>query len=161
MIKRFCGLLAAIQFTGVGLALAQTHPPAKQQPHAILAGATQVSTDDTRAAIAVSPRSLEFASIAVGRTRSLTFNVRNVGTGLLTGTAKVPAPFRIVSGSPYALAGSQSQDIVVQYVPRQAGMHVAVVQLTGGGSGRLTVSGSAVPARPTPRQKLRLLAENR
>jgi hypothetical protein len=165
---RLLALFAAIQVIWAGLAIAQSHAPlaAKPPPQAAQADArafTQVITTHTQAAIAVSPRSLQFAPITVGNAGKLTFKVCNAGTGLLTGTANVPAPFRIVSGGRYALAGSQGQDITVQFVPKQAGIFVAVVRLTGAGNARLIVSGSALaPRSPAPPRRreygLRLLA---
>lgn len=167
MKKRICGILLAAHSMGVWFAVAQTntHPTTKQQSYSIQANTRPVAavgTGRTSPVIAVSTRSLDFAPVAVGRSRNLTFTVQNVGAGILAGEAKVSAPFTVIRGSPYALGGSQSQVITIQYVPKKAGMNVTVVALTGGGGASITVAGSASPARPAtpgPRQKLRMLAE--
>jgi len=111
--------------------------------------------------IAVFPRNLDFAPVAVGRSGSLAFTVQNAGAGTLAGAAKVSAPFGILGGTSYALEGSQSQVITVQYLPQATGMNVAVIRLTGGGGASITVSASAVPAPPAAparRPNLRLIA---
>jgi hypothetical protein len=171
MKKRFCGILLVTQLMGVWFAgaLADTPTTKQQQSCASQADTSRVATaktgcTSTKPAIAVSPRSLDFAPVAVGRTRKLTFMVQNVGVGELTGEAEVSAPFRIVGGSPYVLQSSQRQVITVQYVPTATGMNVTVVRLTGGGAASIIVAGSAVPgprAAPGPPvapMNLRLLA---
>ena len=167
MKKRLCGILVVTQLMGVWHAVAEANAPTtKKQPCAIQADTSPLATANTgctstNPAIAVSPRSLDFASVAVGRTRNLTFTVQNVGVGSLTGAAEVAAPFRIVGGSPYVLQNSQSQVITVQYLPKATGMNLTVVRLTGGGAASVTVTGSAFPApraTPPPPQNLRLLA---
>lgn len=164
--KGLGAVLVATQLMGAGLALAQTsvHPARTRQSSTIQANASPVaavSTSRTGPVIAVSPRSLDFAPVAVGRSSSLTFTVQNAGVGTLTGAAKVSAPFRIVGGTSYVLESSQSQVITVLYAPQATGMNVAAVRLTGGGGASITVSGSAVPAPPAAPARppnLRLIA---
>lgn len=164
--KGICAILSAAQLMGAGLAVAQTntHPATEHQSSAIQANASPVaaaSAGSANPAIAVSPRGLDFASVAVGETSKLTVTVQNVGKGILTGAAKVSAPFSIVQGSPYALESPQSQVITVQYAPNATGMNITVVRLTGGGGASITVAGSAVPApraAPAPPLNLRLVA---
>ena len=166
MKKAFCGILVATQLIGAWFAVAQTntHATPRQQLSAIQVNTgpvAGVSAARTNPAIAVSPRSLDFASVAVGGTSRLAFTVQNVGVGILSGAAKVSAPFSIVGGSPYVLANSQSQVITVQYGPKATGLNITVVRLTGGRGASITVVGSAIPAPhadPAPPQSLRLLA---
>ena len=166
MKKGLCGIFVATQLMGAWLTVAQTntHPTTRQQSSTIQVNSSPVaaaSTGRTKPTIAVSPRSLDFASVAVGGASHVTFTVQNVGVGILTGAAKVSAPFSILGGSPYALGSSQSQVITVQYAPMTTGMNITVVRLTGGGGAAITVAGSAVPAppaAPAPPQTLRLLA---
>jgi len=171
MKERLCGVFVAAQLMGAWSAVAQinTHPTTRQQSAVIQVNTNPVaavSTGRTNPAIAVHPRSLDFASVAVGGTSMLSFTVQNVGVGALTGAAKVSTPFSIAGGSPYVLGSSQSQVITVQYAPKATGMNMTVVLLTGG-SGTNITAGSAVltppaapatPARPAPPQNLRLVA---
>ncbi len=161
-----CGILAGTQLMGVWLAAAQTNtrPATKPQSYAVQANPGPVATAATapaKPAIAVSPRTLEFAPVGVGKSRNLSFTVKNVGAGTITGDAKVSAPFRVIGGTPYVLQKAQSQVITVEYLPRAAGMNVSVVVLTGGGGASITVAGSAFPPRrtaPAPPKNLRMLA---
>lgn len=165
--RRICGILVVTQLMGLWLiAAAAGTPTTNQQCCAIEARTSSIAPartvrTSTNPVVAVLPRSLDFASVAVGRTRNLTFTVQNVGAGTLTGVAEVSAPFRIVGGSPYVLQHSQSQVITVQYLPKTTGMNLTVVRLTGGGTASVTVAGSAFPApraAPPPPLTLRLLA---
>ena len=172
MTRNLFGILVAAYWMGAWFAVAQTntHPSTRPQSSAIRVNSSSVAavgTGRTNPAIAVSPHSLDFASVAVGESSSLSFTVENVGAAILTGAAKVSAPFRIIGGSPYVLGSSQSQVISVQYVPKVTGMNMTVVRLTGGGGANITVVGSAVrtappaptpPTLPAPPQHLRLVA---
>ena len=166
MNKGLCGILVATQLMGAWPAVAQTNTPTttKRQSSAFHVNSSPVAavtTGRTNPAIAVSPRSLDFASVPVGGTGNLAFTVQNVGVGILTGAAKVSAPFSIVGDCSYALKSSQCQVITVQYEPKATGMNITVVLLTGGGGASITVAGLAVPtppAAPAPPQNLRLVA---
>ena len=166
MKKRILGILVATLWMGVWHATAQTnsHSTTKQRSHAIQVNPRPVlaaGIGRANPAIAVSPRTLDFAPVGVGQIRNLTFTVQNLGAGILTGEAKVSGPFSVIGGSPYVLGSSQSQVITVQYLPQASGMNVTVVVLTGGGGASITVAGSAFPARPAapaPPKNLRMLA---
>ena len=165
-----CRILVATQCLGGWLAVAQTNTcpltSGRSSANQANAGrAASVSTGRTNPAIAVSPRSLDFGSVLVGRASTLSFTVQNLGGSILTGAARVSAPFSVVGGSPYVLRSSQSQVITVQYVPKATGMNMTVVSLTGGGGASLTVAGSGArvrvpvrPAAPAPPQNLRFIA---
>ncbi len=95
------------------------------------------------ASIAVSPASQSCGAIAVGGNASVTFTVKNSGSGTLSGTASVAAPFGVTSGASYSLAAGQSQTVTVQYSPTAAGTNTQSVSFTGGGGASATVTGSA------------------
>lgn len=107
-----------------------------------LAG-TGVVTPPPSPVIAVSPATLPFGGITVGSTKDLSLTVQNTGAGTLSGSAVVNAPFSIVSGGTYNLAGGQSQNVVVRYTPVTAGNHSANVVFSGGNGASIAVSGSA------------------
>jgi hypothetical protein len=101
-------------------------------------------TGSTNPAIAVSPPSRNFGSIAVGSATNLTFTVQNVGGGTLTGTvAAVAAPFSITSGGGYSLSSNQTQLVTVRYAPTSAGTHSQSLTFSGGGGTTAGVAGSA------------------
>ncbi|SPE58134.1 exported hypothetical protein [Verrucomicrobia bacterium] len=166
MEKHVCGILVATQLMGAWLAAAQTktYSTTEQHPsaiHVIAKSVAAVSTGDTDPAIAISARYLDFATVPVGGTSTLSLTVQNAGGGIIAGEAKVSAPFSVIRGSPYVLGSSQSRVITVQYRPYMAGMNMTVMRLTGGGGASITVSGSAFPARrgePALPRNLRLLA---
>jgi hypothetical protein len=155
MKKRLTGLLVATQLLGTCLAVAQTHVGAgtNPQPAAIQVNASPVTARNagrTNPVLAISPRTLDFGSIALGRTKQLSFTVKNADVEILTGTANVSAPFKIIAGSPYTLSNSQTQVIVVQYAPKAPAIHMAAIHLSGGGGASITVTGSGAPGSPPP-----------
>ena len=159
------GILVVIQLLVAWSVVAQASAEAStKQQSAIqlhISPVVHENTDRTNSAIAVIPRSLDFGSVAVGRSRSLTLMVQNPGRGILNGTAKVSAPFSIIAGGIYSLGSNQSQMIEVQYDPEAVGMNVTAVRLTGGSGTKITVAGVAVPARhvaPAPSQSASLVA---
>ena len=94
-------------------------------------------------AISVMPASQDFGSIQVGTTSNRTFTVQNTGGGTLSGSASVPAPFSVVSGSPYSLTANQSTNVTVSYSPTVVGSHSQSVSFTGGGGASRQVSGTS------------------
>jgi hypothetical protein len=170
MNRSSCGILVAIQFVGTWVAVAQTGPgfDSSRQPQGILVNTSQAtvpSKDRTNPAMVVSHRILDFGYVPVGTFKRLSFTVQNVGAGLLTGAAKVSAPFNILGGSPYALKYPQTQVITVQFAPDSTGVHMTVVHLSGGDGATVTVMGSVSPRRapgrrraPAAPQNLRLFA---
>jgi hypothetical protein len=153
MKMRLSGLLVAAQFLGTSLSVAQTHADADvdPRPSAIKVNAsplTVLNTGRTNPVLAISPRVLDFGSVAVGGTKQLSFTVKNAGVEVVTGTASVPAPFRIIAGSPYVLSNSQSQVIVVEYAPSARAIHMAAIHLTGGSGAGVTVTGSVARGLP-------------
>jgi hypothetical protein len=100
-------------------------------------------TNTGSAAITVTPANQDFGSIQLGTTADRTFSVQNTGSASLSGTASVPMPFSIVSGSPYTLGPGQTQAVTVRYNPTLAGTDVKTVTFSGANGASVTVSGSA------------------
>jgi hypothetical protein len=101
--------------------------------------------------ISVTPSTLDFGSVEVGSTADRTFTVKNNGSGTLSGSASVSAPFSIVSGGSYSLGSGASQTVTVRYSPTAVGSHSRTVSFTGGGGASRAVSGSAyLPDVVTP-----------
>ena len=57
----------------------------------------------------VTPGTIGYGTLLVGTSKTNSFTVKNIGTGTLSGTASVGAPFSIVSGGSYNLSSNQSQ----------------------------------------------------
>jgi hypothetical protein len=99
--------------------------------------------------ISVGASSLSFGTILTNTAGTNTFTVENSGTGTLTGSATVPAPFSILSGGSYNLTAGQSQTVSVLFSPTAAGNYAQTLALTGAGGTNLAVSGAATNA-PIP-----------
>ena len=103
----------------------------------------------------VLPNSYSFGSSPtnVTITNSL-FTVQNVGTGTLTGTSSVAAPFSIIAGNPYSLGQNQSQAITVCFKPTAVSNYSRTMTFSaaGGVGTNLTLSGAGtgptIPASP-------------
>ena len=93
--------------------------------------------------ISVTPDLQDFGPVQIGMTVQRTFTVKNVGGGTLSGSATVPLPFSVVSGSPYSLVAGATQEIVVSCTPTVAGPLYEHVVFTGGGGAGHLVAGSA------------------
>lgn len=154
-IKRLsCGILTFVQLAGPWVAVAQTSiglGAAHQVPTAP-ANINQASVpgdDGASPAITISARNLDFGAVPVGSNNDLSFVVKNVGDGTLTGTANVSPPFSIIGSGAFVLRPGQTQVITVQYAPTSTGMHMTVVHLTGAS---VTVTGSADPRKAPARR---------
>jgi hypothetical protein len=101
-----------------------------------------------------------FGSVNVGGTTTQLFTVTNTRGGTVTGAASVGAPFSVVSGSPFSLAGlGATATIAVQFRPTSPGVTTTNLNFHGGGetvsrvvSGTAggTSGGTAAPASPPP-----------
>jgi hypothetical protein len=99
----------------------------------------------------VAPGSIAYGTILNGTSATNSFTVQNIGTGTLTGTASVGAPFSIVSGGSYSLGANASQTVTVAFSPTAASNYNQSVTFTGGNGTNTTVTGSATNAPvPTP-----------
>ena len=114
-------------------------------------GTATAATLFTNPVIYVQPMVLDFGKVPTNATATATFVVENMGIGILTGTASVPAPFKVVAGGSYALKANEAQMVTVTYTPRSPTPDTQTVTFTGGGGAKTTVTG--IPAR-VPRKML-------
>ncbi len=93
-----------------------------------------------RSDFAVSPTgTVNFGSVNLGSFADQTFTVSNTGGGTVSGSASVPAPFSIVSGSPFALGGvGATQTMTVRFTPTTTATVSTNISFTANGG---TVSG--------------------
>jgi hypothetical protein len=97
--------------------------------------------------LAVSPNNLDFGSVVVGQTNSLSFQVVNTGGQPLNGTAVGAGPFSITGGSPFNLGAGQTGLVSVAFSPASAVSYSNVVTFTSNGGNSLnTVTGSGLTA---------------
>src|SRR5437899_991434 len=85
--------------------------------------------------IAVTPTTtVNFGNVNIGSVLDQVFTVQTTRAGTVTGTASVPAPFSIVSGSPFTLAGTgATQTVTVRFTPTSAALASTNVSLTADG----------------------------
>ncbi len=95
----------------------------------------------TNPIILISPASLDFGSIPLGKTATNSFVVENAGGGTLVGTASVAAPFKIESGASYRLKRAEVQIVTVIYHPTSGTNTTRTVKFTGGGGAQAIVAG--------------------
>ena len=61
---------------------------------------------------------VSFGKVTIGSSATRTFTVQSMSSGTSTGTASVPAPFRIDSGSPFTLGGPDAiATVTVRFTP--------------------------------------------
>jgi hypothetical protein len=97
------------------------------------------------AQIAVIPSSQDFGSVIVGQIAEREFVVSNLGSVAFSGSASVIAPFGIVSGADYDLAGGASATVTVRFNPSATGTISETVTFTGGGGTTAAVVGFGAP----------------
>ena len=100
--------------------------------------------------ISVSPGTLNFGSVVVGHDRTGNFTVRNIGGGILNGTASTSLPFSIIAGGSYALSPGESQIVNVRFTPPSAGVFSGNVSFTGGGGESRAVLGVGTVCSSVP-----------
>lgn len=100
--------------------------------------------------LSVAPSSRTFGSVAVGSSADLGFTVQNTGGGTLSGSASVPAPFSIISGSPYNLTAGQSVAVWIRFAPAAAQSYGASVTFSGGNGATAAVTGTGTGSIPAP-----------
>jgi hypothetical protein len=94
--------------------------------------------------ISISPSALNFGSVPATVSVTNSFTVKNMGSGTLTGTSSVAAPFNIVSGGTYSLGNNQTQTVVVSYSPSGAVTDSQTVVFTSGGGTNASVVGQVI-----------------
>ena len=93
--------------------------------------------------IQITPSSLYFGYMPPGSYKDLTLEVKNIGSGILTGTVSATPPFSIVSGGSYSLSANQTQQVVVRYTaPLEKGAQTGSLIFTGGGGLTIQVKGT-------------------
>lgn len=93
----------------------------------------------------VSPAgTMNFGTVNLGTFSDRTFTVSNTGGGTISGAASVPAPFSIVSGSPFNLSGvGASQAVTVRFTPTTtATVSATIAFAASGGTVSAIVTGS-------------------
>jgi len=85
--------------------------------------------------IAVTPTgTTNFGTVILGSVADQTFTVQNTAGGTVSGSAWAPAPFSVVSGSPFSLVGAgATQAVVVRFTPSQSVTASANVSFTASG----------------------------
>ena len=88
-----------------------------------------------RSSFVVSPGGLmNFGGVALGAFADKTFTVQNIVGGTVSGTVSVPAPFSVVSGSPFNLVGlNATQTVTVRFRPTTVATATANVVVTADG----------------------------
>ncbi len=108
---------------------------------------------------AVSPTTtVDFGTVDVGGSVDRSFDVTNTVGGTVSGTVSVPAPFSLVSGSPFTLEGQNaSQTVTVRFTPDTAATVTASANFTANGdtqsrivTGTATASATRTAADTTP-----------
>jgi hypothetical protein len=93
--------------------------------------------------IQITPSSLYFGYVKPGEYKDLTLEVKNIGSGILTGTVSATPPFSIASGGNYSLSANQTQQVVVRYTaPLEKGAQTGSLIFTGGGGLTIQVKGT-------------------
>src|SRR5882762_4181624 len=88
-----------------------------------------------RSDFAVSPSgSVNFGNVTLGGFVEQTFTVSNIAGGTVSGSASVPLPFTIVSGSPFSFAGTgATQPVKVRFTPTTTTTMSATLSFTANG----------------------------
>ncbi len=81
----------------------------------------------------VTPPSLNFGSVTIGLTNTLTFTIINTGDLTLNGTADASAPFAVVDGNPYSVPPQQTGTVSVAFAPTASGAFNQNVTFGGNG----------------------------
>jgi len=96
-------------------------------------GCTGSVSGVAQADFTVSPTgTTNFGSVAVNGTVDRNFTVQNTSTGTMSVTVSVGAPFSVVSGSSFSLAGGGSRDVTVRFRPTSTGSFAGNATFTTG-----------------------------
>src|SRR5262249_20939074 len=85
-----------------------------------------------RSSISVTPTgALNFGGVGLGAFADQTLTVQNTVDGTVSGSVSVPAPFSVVSGSPFSLVGlNATQTVTVRFMPTSVATANANVAVT-------------------------------
>jgi Big-like domain-containing protein/purple acid phosphatase-like protein/ASPM-SPD-2-Hydin domain-containing protein len=113
---------------------------------------SNVASAVSRAEFGVSPTgSVSFGTVALGSFAEQSFTVSNTSGGTISGTASVAAPFSVVSGTPFTLAGQGStQSVIVRFTPTTTTtMSTTLTFAAAGGSLSTILTGTGAAAAPS------------
>jgi hypothetical protein len=106
-------------------------------------GGDQITVNAANPLISVTPSSLNFTGVTVGRSADMKFTVSNIGGGVLTGNATINSPnFSIVSGSSYSVDPGASHVVTVRFTPPSLGSFLGNVDFSGGGGAAAAIRGN-------------------
>src|SRR5499426_2765838 len=115
---------------------------------------SSVASAVARSDFAVSPTgTVNFGAVTIGSFADQVFTVSNTGGGTVSGSASAAAPFSVVSGSPFTLAGvGATQTVTVRFTPTTTATASATVSFTanGGSSSAIATGSGAALADTTP-----------
>ena len=114
---------------------------------------SNVASAVSRAEFGVSPTgSVSFGTVAVGSFAEQTFTVSNTSGGTISGTASVAAPFSVVSGTPFTLAGQgAAQTVKVRFAPTvTTTVSTTLTFAAAGGTLSAILTGTGAAATPPP-----------
>jgi subtilisin family serine protease len=96
--------------------------------------------------LSISPSYQDFGNVSVGGSADRTYTVRNIGGGILNGTASASAPYSVVSGANYSIPAGSNSLVVVRFTPTSEGSFSQTVAFNGGGVLNMPVTGTGVVA---------------
>jgi len=152
------GRLGAIRFTGPKSAVV-TYTHAENTgagtdtfTYAVQAADTAVSAPaPVRITISEEPpalsvvHSLDFGRLLLGETREEEITIRNTGGGVLTGTIKVPEPWKVLDSADYRLGRKQERKIRILFSPESEGDYSDKIAFTHDSRSAVNLTGSATP----------------
>ena len=131
------------QATGDGIYSGQWTPSVAGTYTLTFPGNDRVTVTVADPTLSVTPSSIDFGGVPVGGSSDRTFTVSNTGGGTLSGSATTNAPYAVVAGGTYNLAGGQSQTVTVRFSPTVLGTFAGNVTFTGGAGASRPVTGAA------------------
>jgi len=79
----------------------------------------------------VSPTTLDFGSVDVGRSKDLLFRISNVGTGTLSGSISAScSDYHFSGGADFDLNAGQYRDVTITFAPQSGGPKACALTLT-------------------------------
>jgi len=114
---------------------------------------SNIASAVSRSEFAVSPAgSVSFGTVTVGSFAEQSFTVSNTSGGTISGSASVGAPFSVVSGTPFTLAGQgTTQTVRVRFTPTAATtVSTTLTFAAAGGTLSTILTGVGAAATPPP-----------
>jgi Big-like domain-containing protein/purple acid phosphatase-like protein len=114
---------------------------------------SNIASAVSRSEFAVSPAgSVSVGTVTVGSYAEQSFTVSNTSGGTISGSASVGAPFSVVSGTPFTLAGqSTTQTVRVRFTPTAATtVSTTLTFAAAGGTLSTILTGVGAAATPLP-----------